>query len=94
VGVIVVYRNVAQRPRQLRGFPSAAVGVVSRIGVVKCDEAVYGIRYGLVVRFLRPVYARVLVGAIAANYILENKWDCILIEIIAGLQSRAVLEGD
>jgi hypothetical protein len=44
VGVIVVYRNVAQHPRQLRGFQSAAIGVVSRIYTVQCDGAVLGVR--------------------------------------------------
>jgi hypothetical protein len=59
VAVIVVYRNMAPHPRQLRGFQSAAIGVVSRIDIVQCDGAVLGVRYGLVVRFLRPVCARV-----------------------------------
>jgi hypothetical protein len=45
VGVIVVYRNVAPHPRQLRGFQSAAVGVVSRMVFVECDGAVLGVRW-------------------------------------------------
>jgi hypothetical protein len=72
VGVIVVYRNVAQRPRQLWGFPLAAIGVVGRIGVVKRDEAVFGIRYGLVVRFLHPVCVLVCLWGLTVTV---TQWD-------------------
>jgi hypothetical protein len=48
VSVIVVYRNEAPHPRQLRGLQSAAISVVSRIDIVQCDGAVLGVRSGSV----------------------------------------------